>query len=41
VIGPVYDPENDGAFHLSGGSLSEWFDLVVHHRAVTVAHLLC
>ncbi|MBF4997609.1 erythromycin esterase family protein [Nocardia sp. BSTN01] len=35
VIGPVYDPENDAAFHLSGGSLGEWFDLVVHHRTVT------
>ncbi|OBA40478.1 erythromycin esterase [Nocardia sp. 852002-20019_SCH5090214] len=35
LIGPVYDPQNDDAFHLSGGSLGEWFDLVVHHRTVT------
>ncbi|WP_063001756.1 erythromycin esterase family protein [Nocardia mikamii] len=35
LIGPVYASENDDAFHLSGGSLGEWFDLVVHHRTVT------
>lgn len=40
LIGPVYDPGNDAAFHLSGGSLSEWFDLVVHHRTVTSARPL-
>ncbi|NKY87207.1 erythromycin esterase family protein [Nocardia veterana] len=35
VIGPVYDPADDAAFHLSGGSLAEWFDLLAHYRTVT------
>ncbi|WP_198036934.1 erythromycin esterase family protein [Nocardia sp. BMG51109] len=40
VIGPVYDPDNDAAYHLSGGAFAEWFDLIVHHHEVTPAHLL-
>lgn len=40
LIGPIYDPDNDAAYHLSGGSLAEWFDVIVHCREVTHAHLL-
>lgn len=35
VIGPDYVPERDSDHVMVGGSLSEWFDLVVHTRAVT------
>ncbi|MFD7924288.1 erythromycin esterase family protein [Streptomyces sp. NPDC059740] len=35
VIGPHYDPDADGAHHMTGGSLSAWFDLLVHLRHVT------
>ncbi|MEC3977841.1 erythromycin esterase family protein [Amycolatopsis sp. H20-H5] len=40
LIGPVYDPGNDAAFTLSGGSLSTWFDLLVHCPQVTPARPL-
>jgi erythromycin esterase len=40
LIGPIYDPDNDAAFHMSGGSLVEWFDAIIHCRAVTPTHLL-
>jgi erythromycin esterase len=35
VIGPRYDPADDAAYHLSGGSFGGWFDAVVHHERVT------
>lgn len=35
VLGPFYDPENDAAHHMAGGSLSEWFDAVVHSQELT------
>lgn len=35
TIGPDYDPAHDAAFHMSGGSLSDWFDFIVHSDAVT------
>ncbi|OEU85630.1 erythromycin esterase [Streptomyces abyssalis] len=37
AIGPRYDPDNDAAHHMTGGSLAEWFDIVVHCRRVTPA----
>ncbi|GAA2264741.1 erythromycin esterase family protein [Actinomadura luteofluorescens] len=40
AIGPVYDPDNDAAHHMTGGSPAEWFDVVVHHRHVTPARPL-
>ncbi|MEU6001341.1 erythromycin esterase family protein [Streptomyces sp. NPDC047197] len=40
LVGPVYDPREDADHHLSGGSLSEWFDAVVHVREVTPARAL-
>ncbi len=38
--GPVYDPADDAAHHLSGGSPAEWFDVIVHNHEVTPAHPL-
>ncbi|MCA2222908.1 erythromycin esterase family protein [Nonomuraea aurantiaca] len=35
LIGPRYDPADDAAYHLSGGSFGGWFDAVVHHERVT------
>lgn len=35
LIGPEYDPADDAAHHLSGGSLVGWFDAVVHAREIT------
>lgn len=35
VIGPSYDPDQDAAHHMAGGSLSEWFDAIVHCQHVT------
>ncbi|MGW5644036.1 erythromycin esterase family protein [Saccharopolyspora sp. NPDC003752] len=40
LIGPHYDPADDASYHLSGGSLAEWLDLVVHVREVGAARLL-
>jgi erythromycin esterase len=40
LIGPTYDPDNDAAYHLSCGSLAEWFDIIVHCQEVTRASLL-
>jgi erythromycin esterase len=39
LIGPFYDPDDD-AYHLSGGSLAEWFDVIVYSREVTRAGML-
>ncbi|GAA4551177.1 erythromycin esterase family protein [Amycolatopsis samaneae] len=38
LLGPGYDPRDDAAHHLSGGSLAEWFDVVAHSQEVTAAH---
>lgn len=35
LIGPFYDPLDDAAHHMSGGSLASWFDVVVHMQEVT------
>ncbi|MEV5756858.1 erythromycin esterase family protein [Streptomyces tendae] len=35
LIGPSYDPRDDAAHHMSGGSLASWFDVVVHTQEVT------
>lgn len=40
LIGPSYDPLDDAAHHLSGGSLPSWFDVVVHTQEVTPARPL-
>ncbi|MBR7671987.1 erythromycin esterase family protein [Streptomyces daliensis] len=40
LVGPFYDPEDDAAHHLSGGSLAGWFDALVHVREVTPVGLL-
>ncbi|MGP3953609.1 erythromycin esterase family protein [Streptomyces sp. 7N604] len=40
LIGPAYDPRDDGAYHMSGGSLADWFDAVIHVQEVTPVRLL-
>lgn len=35
LIGPHYDPADDAAYHLAGGSLAQWFDVLVHVQQVT------
>ncbi|MGP4021284.1 erythromycin esterase family protein [Saccharopolyspora sp. 5N708] len=40
LIGPHYDPAHDADYNISGGSLRDWLDLVVHVRDVTPVRLL-
>lgn len=40
LIGPTYDPADNAAYQLAGGSLAEWFDLLIHHQVVTDAGFL-
>ncbi|MFB7294672.1 erythromycin esterase family protein [Streptomyces rubiginosohelvolus] len=40
AIGPRHDPDDDTAHHMTGGSLAEWFDVLVHRRQVTPARPL-
>ncbi|MEV0321694.1 erythromycin esterase family protein [Streptomyces sp. NPDC050658] len=40
LVGPGHDPRDDAAHHLSGGSLSDFFDAFVHVREVTGARVL-
>jgi erythromycin esterase len=35
LIGPHYDPSDDAAYHLTGGSLAQWFDAIAHVDTVT------
>ncbi|WP_235979995.1 erythromycin esterase family protein [Streptomyces albidus (ex Kaewkla and Franco 2022)] len=35
AIGTHYDPDDDASHHMTGGSLAEWFDVLVHHGHVT------
>jgi erythromycin esterase len=39
VTGATYDPTNHAAHYMTGGSLAEWFDLIVHRQAVTPSRL--
>lgn len=40
LMGPHYDPGDDAAHHMSGGSLADWFDAVLHTQEVTPARPL-
>lgn len=40
LIGPHYDPNQDASHHLSGGSISDWFDAILHQQEVTPARFL-
>ncbi|MFF2021656.1 erythromycin esterase family protein [Streptomyces sp. NPDC058171] len=40
TVGPAYDPDDDSGHHMTGGSLAQWFDVLVHRRHVTPARLL-
>jgi erythromycin esterase len=35
LIGPGYRPAEDASHHMSGGSLTDWFDFTIHHHQVT------
>jgi erythromycin esterase len=40
VTGATYDPSNHAAHYMTGGSLAQWFDLIVHRQAVTPSQLV-
>lgn len=40
LVGPWYDPANDTAFHMTGGSLADWFDALIHIDQVTPTYPL-
>ncbi|ROO88154.1 erythromycin esterase [Actinocorallia herbida] len=40
AIGPVYDPANDAAHHMTGGAPADWFDVLLHLHHVTPARRL-
>lgn len=40
VVHPTYDPEDDPAYHMSGGSLADWFDMIIHTRVITPIRFL-
>ncbi len=35
LIGPHYDPEDDAAYHMAGGSFAGWFDVIAHSQQAT------
>lgn len=39
VIGPSYEPANDADYHMSGGSLAQWFDAIIRLEEVTPTRL--
>jgi erythromycin esterase len=40
LIGPHYNLEHDADYHMSGGSLASWFDIIIHFQETTPAHPL-
>jgi hypothetical protein len=40
LIDPDCDPDNYAAYHLSGGSLTDWLDVIVHYQEAAPVHLL-
>ncbi|MFE4538682.1 erythromycin esterase family protein [Streptomyces scopuliridis] len=40
LIGPHYDPDDNAAYHISGGSLADWFDAILHTQEVTPVRFL-
>jgi erythromycin esterase len=40
VIGPRYDPDDDTAYRMAGGSLAGWFDVMAFVRRITPVHHL-
>lgn len=40
VIGPRYDPDDDTAYRMAGGSLAGWFDVIAFVRRITPVHHL-
>jgi erythromycin esterase-like protein len=35
AIGPSFDPQDPLAYYMTGGSLAQWFDVIVHRQVVT------
>lgn len=35
LIGHHYEPSVSALSHMTGGSLAEWFDCIIHHQQVT------
>lgn len=40
LVGPSFNPVNNADYHLTGGTLRDWFDALAHIRAVTPVHPL-
>lgn len=40
VIGSHYEPEKAAEYYMTGGSLGEWFDVIIHTQRVTPSHPL-
>jgi erythromycin esterase len=40
VIDTRYDPDDDTAHRMAGGSLADWFDVVAFVRRITPVHYL-
>jgi erythromycin esterase len=40
LVGPWYDPTDDTSFHMTGRSLTHWFDALVHIDTVTATRAL-
>lgn len=36
----AYDPTMPEAYFMAGGSLAQWFDVIIHRQTVTPTHLL-
>lgn len=40
LIGPTFEADRNADYHMAGGSLSEWFDAVIHCQQVTATRSL-
>lgn len=40
LIGPAFDPGDNESFHMSGGSLKDWFDILIHVNEISPAQPL-
>ena len=40
VIGPLFEPDDNDAYNMSGGSLADWFDVIAHVQEITPVHRL-
>jgi erythromycin esterase len=40
LIFPNYSSEQDAMFYMAGGSIADWFDIIIHTQEVTPSHLM-